>query len=183
MTSTPEAQLTLRGVLLKAVVVHTVSYFVVGLIAYTVFDYSTAFADPALSSFMRSTDDPLVAAGPLFQPLRGILFGLALFPLRSVLFGRRDGWAITWLLLVTLGIFSTFGPTPGSIEGLIYTKVPVGRHSLGLIEVLVQSLLLSVGLFYWVRHPEKRWLSRVLWTAFVIACLLPALGLLAATQR
>ncbi|MGA9522993.1 MAG: hypothetical protein WBV82_16110 [Myxococcaceae bacterium] len=172
--------ISLGGVIARSAVVHTVTYFLVGFAAYLVFDYATVFNEPGLASYMRPTDDPLVRAGTLFQPLRGILFGLALYPLRSVLFERRNGWAVTWLVLVTIGIFSTFGPSPGSIEGFVYTTVPIGRQSWGLVEILVQSLLLSSLLFYWVRHPEKRWLSRVLVALFVVVMGLPALGLLAA---
>jgi len=61
---------------------------------------------------------------------------------------------------------------------MIYTTFPVTRQLGGLVEVLVQSLLLSVILFYWVNHPEKRWLSWVLGVLFVIGILLPALGLI-----
>ncbi len=176
-------RISLMGVIAKSVVVHTVTYFLVGFAAYLVFDYATVFKEAGLASYMRPTDDALVRAGTLFQPLRGILFGLALYPLRSVVFERRNGWAVTWLVLVTIGIFSTFGPTPGSIEGLIYTTVPVDRQLWGLVEILLQSLLLSSLLFYWVRHPDKRWLRRVLVLSFALVMLLPTLGLLAASPE
>ena len=127
---------------------------------------------------MRPTDDLLVTAGPLFQPIRGVLFGLVFYLLRDVLFGKRNGWLIMWAVLVVVGIFSTFGPSPGSVEGLIYTTVPIGGHLFGLIEVLVQSLLLSFVMFYWVNHPDKRWITWVSVVIFVIAMLLPILGLL-----
>lgn len=169
---------TFWGVTLKTIVVHTITYFAVGLLAFTIFDYTARFADPALSSFMRQTDDPLVAAGPLFQPIRGLLFGIVFYLLREVLFRRRDGWLVMWIMLVLVGIFSTFGPAPGSIEGLIYTTLPIRGQLAGLSEVLLQSLLLSVVTFVWVRAPERRWLSLLLGILFFIVLLLPALGLL-----
>lgn len=169
---------TFWGVTLKTIVVHTITYFAVGLLAFTIFDYTARFADPALSSFMRQTDDPLVAAGPLFQPIRGLLFGIVFYLLREVLFRRRDGWLVMWIMLVFVGIFSTFGPAPGSIEGLIYTTLPIRGQLAGLSEVLLQSLLLSVVTFVWVRAPERRWLSLLLGILFFIVLLLPALGLL-----
>ena len=81
-----------------------------------------------------------------------------------------------WVSLLALGIFSTFGPTPGSIEGLIYTNIPVGFQLLGLIEVLLQALLLSVILFWWVNHPEKKWLSWVLGLAFLLVLIMSLMG-------
>ncbi len=127
---------------------------------------------------MRPTDDPLVMAGPLFQPIRGVLFGVVFYLLREVFFGKKNGWLIMWIVLVVLGVLSTFGPSPGSLEGLIYTTVPLGGQLFGLTEVFVQSLLLAVALFYWITHPEKRWITWVLGTLLVIVLLLPTLGLL-----
>jgi hypothetical protein len=169
----------LRAVVLKTTVVHTLTYFIVGLIAFSLFDYSERFADPALSSLMRPTDDPLVQAGVLFQPIRGILFGLVFYLLRDVLFRQKYGWLIMWFTLITLGMISTFGTAPGSIEGLIYTKAVYEGLWGGQIEVMSQSLLLSVLTYYWVNHPGKKWLSWLFGILFFIALILPALGLLA----
>jgi hypothetical protein len=172
-------QPSFTSITLKTTTVHTFTYFIVGLIAYSLFDYSSSFADPALSTLMRQTDDPIVQAGVLFQPIRGILFGLVFYLLRDVLFRQKNGWLITWITLVVIGIYSTFGTAPGSIEGLIYTKVSFESLWGGGFEVLSQSLLLSVLTFYWVNHPEKKWLNWLFGILFFIAIILPALGLLA----
>jgi hypothetical protein len=150
----------------------------VGILAFTVFDYTARFADPALSTLMRQTDDPLVAAGPLFQPVRGFLFGVVFYLLRDVLFRGRDGWLRMWIMLVFVGIFSTFGPAPGSVEGLIYTTLPVRGQLVGLVEVLLQSLLLSTVTYAWVRSRNRRWINWVMGILFFVTLLLPALGLL-----
>jgi hypothetical protein len=117
-------------------------------------------------------------AGPLFQPVRGVVFALAFYPLRDVLFRRERGWLTLWWLLLALGVLSTFGPAPGSLEGLIYTIIPPVSQILGLWEVLLQSLLLSSVLFYWVNHPEQQWLNWTLGILFFIVMVLPVLGLL-----
>lgn len=170
---------TFRELAFKTVVVHTVTYFLVGLAAFSAFNYTQAFAQPELHGFMRGTDDAIVRAGPLFQPLRGMLFALAFYPLREVLFARKNGWLVAWLLLVSIGIFSTFGPSPGSIEGMIYTTLPLDRHLGGMIEILAQSCLFSWLLHRWVTQPRSRWLNWPLIAAFVVVMVLPALGLLA----
>ncbi len=159
-------------------IVHTVSYFVVGFLALTLFDYGAEFAEEGRRGFMRQTDDPLVRAGVLFQPIRGLLFGWVFFLLRDVLFRPRRGWLVGWTLLVIVGIVSTFGPAPGSIEGLVFTTFPMTGLWGGLLEVLTQSLLLSVVTWYWVLHPEKRWLGWALGIAFFVAIALTLLGLL-----
>ena len=169
---------TFWGIAIKTIVAHTVTYFAVRLLAFAVFDYTTRFADPALHTFMRQTNAPLVTAGPLLQPIRGFLFGVVFYLLRNVLFRERDGWLRMWIMLVFVGIFSTFGPAPGSIEGLIYTTLPVRGQLLGLVEVLLQSLLLSVITYLWVRSPGRQWLTWFMVILFFVTLLLPALGLL-----
>jgi hypothetical protein len=164
----------------KAIIVHSVTYFLVGLFAFIAYDYAARFADPAMRGFLRQTDHPLVAAGPLFQPIRGFLFGVVFYLLREILFRGRDGWLRTWIMLVFVGIFSTFGPAPGSIEGLIYTTLPVRGQLLGLSEVLLQSLLLAILTNVWVRSDNPRWINWVMGILFATTLLLPALGLLAA---
>jgi hypothetical protein len=119
-----------------------------------------------------------VMAGPLFQPLRGLVFALVFYPFREKLFGRGHGWLLMAWMLIGVGILSTFGPAYGSIEGMIYTTMPIHLQLQGWLEVVPQALLLSALLCYWVNHP-KRWLDVVLGILFLLAMALPILGLLA----
>jgi hypothetical protein len=162
----------------KTIVVHSVTYFLCGVLAFYFLDYADKFAQPGTREVMRQTSDPIVMAGPLFQPIRGLLFAIAFYPIRSALFGRKHGWLATWLVLMIVGILNTFGPRPGSVEGMVYTTTPILSQLWGLSEVVSQSLLLSIILCYWVNHPEKRWLNWVLGVAFVLTIALPLLGLL-----
>jgi hypothetical protein len=173
-------QQSLPGVLVRAAVVHTITYVAVGLVALTVFDYRTLFADEGMRNLMRPLSDPLVTAGPLFQPIRGLLLGVVFYLLRDQYLARPFGWVTMWVVLVVVGIFGTFGPALGSIEGLVYTTVPI-RIQLGggLLEVVVQSLLLSALTFYWVNHPERRWLTWLLGVVFVLLMALFAFALVA----
>jgi hypothetical protein len=170
---------TFRALVVKTIAVHTVTYFVFGVLALFVFDYARLFAETDLRFLMRPTTDPVVMAGPLFQPIRGLLFGALLFLLRETFFATRWGWLRLWLVLVVVGIIGTPGPVPGSLDGMIYTKIPLWVQLKGLPEVVLQTLVFSRLLCYWVDYPEKRWLSWCLGVVFVVVCLLPALGLLA----
>jgi hypothetical protein len=165
---------------LKSTIVHTVSYFVIGLLALTFLDYSAKFADPIVANVFRQTDHPLVAAGPLFQVLRGFLFGIAFYFLREIIFPRKYGWLTLWLVLVIVGILSPFGAAPSSIEGMIFTVLPAWFHLVGYPEVVVQAGLLAFLTHYWVNHPEKKWLNWVFGIIFVLSVLMSSLGILAA---
>ena len=170
---------SLREVVGKAIVVHTATYFLVGLAAFVALDYSTWFADPRVAAYMRQTDEPIVMAGPLFQPLRGALFGLMCFVLRDSLFRRRSGWAALWCTLLVAGILSPFGPTPSSIEGMVYTTWPLAWHLRGLPEIVIQSGLLAWLLHAWVTGALGRAVRVILGLVFAAAILLPVLGLVA----
>jgi hypothetical protein len=58
---------------------------------------------------------------------------------------------------VGLAIFSTAGAAPGSVEGIIYTKIPLGLQLIGLPEVLLQTLAFSLLVTTWHRHPHLAW--------------------------
>jgi hypothetical protein len=171
-----EKQITFFGLTIKTIVVHTVTYFIMGLLALSFLEYKTAFAEPITREYMRQVDDPIVALGPALQFIRGILFAIAFYPLREILFGRRNGWLIMWLLLVTLGILSTFAAAPGSVEGLLYTKMSISLQILGWLEVMTQALLLSAILYYWVNHSEKKWIAWVLGIVYVLVIASSILG-------
>jgi hypothetical protein len=164
------------------IVTHTVTYFAMGVLAFLLLDYASLYAQPDLAGFMRPTTDRLVMAGPLFQPIRGLVFALVLFPVRGVVFGQPRGWLVLWGLLAGLGIVSTFGPSPGSIEGLVYTQVSPAHQFLGLSEVLAQSLLLALGVTFWVDHPERRRMRRIAYVLLAVVLVLPLAGLIFGPQ-
>jgi len=68
-------------------------------------------------SGMRPITDKWVMAGPLLQPIRGLIFALVFYPLRTCFFNRGNGWLLMSWILVALGILSTFAAASGSIEG------------------------------------------------------------------
>ena len=100
------------------------------------------------------------------------------YPLRTCLFERKNGWLLMSWMLVAFGILGTFGPASGSLEGMIYTPVPILNQLKGWLEVVPQALLLSALLCYWVNHPGKKWLNRLLEIVFFVMMALPVLGLL-----
>jgi hypothetical protein len=170
-----QASIRFPALAAKTVVCHTLTYIVMGVLAAHFLNYAAQMGKP--ESGMRGMNDPLVMAGPLFQPIRGLIFASVFYPLRACLFSRRNGWFLIAWVLIALGILATFGPAGGSLEGIVYTPTPLPVQLRGWLEVVPQALLLSGLLWYWVNHPKK-WLNWVLGIAFFIAMALPILGLL-----
>ena len=97
-----------------AIVVHTVTYFAVGVLAYLLLDYAELYAQPALAGLMRPTDDAMVMAGPLFQPVRGFVFALVLYPVRDAVLRRPRGWLVLW------GLYKLFLSSPEAVLRDLY---------------------------------------------------------------
>ena len=167
-------------ILFNTAAVHIVTYFIVGVLSFLLLDYTAKYADPAVANFVRQTDHPLVAAGPFFQILRGLLFGIAFFVLRESIFQHKRGWLTLWLALVIIGIFSPFGAAPSSIEGMIYTVLPIWFHIVNFPEIFIQSGLLAFLAVYWINNPENKWLNWSLGIVTVAVVLLSLLGALSA---
>ncbi len=161
----------------KTVICHTITYFFMGALAYHFLHYANFFNQPG--SGMRHTTDPLLILGAPLQIVRGVLFASVFYLFRETLFGRKNGWLLMAWMLIGLGILGTFAGPPGSLEGFIYTTMPVTRQLRTYLEIVPQALLLSALLCYWVRHPAKQWLNWLLGLAYGICVILPLVGLLA----
>lgn len=160
----------------KTVVSHTITYFFIGILAYNFLHYADIINKPG--SGMRPTTDPLVMLGPALQIFRGVLFAAIFYPLRQLLFGRKYGWLLVAWILIGVGILGTFAAPAGSLEGYIYTTIPVATQLRGYFEIVPQALLFSALLCFWVNRP-RRWLNWSLGILYVLMIVLPVLGVLA----
>jgi hypothetical protein len=158
----------------KTVICHTLTYFLMGALAFHFLHYADFINKP--NSGMRPTTSPLIVLGPALQVFRGVLFASVFYPFRDRLFGRKNGWLLMGWMLIALGILGTFAAPGGSLEGFIYTTTPAPSQFLGYLEVVPQALLLSALLCYWVNHPGKKWLSWTLSVMYAVGVTLPLLS-------
>ena len=81
------------------------------------------------------------------QIIRGLLLGIVIWWIKDSIIGKKLAWLKLWAILVILGIFNTYGPAQGSIQGLIYLAPIEGipaSASLGILETMAQPLLFSI---------------------------------------
>ncbi len=140
---------------LRVIVAHTLTYFVAGLVASNVFHYGAIFDLPVIRDYMLPIAQHNLPIGPFLQPVRGLIFAIGLWPIRGLLLETKRGWLILWGLLVTVGILSTPAASPGSVEGVLYTRLPLWYHLMGLPEILLQTLVFSIWLVWWERQATK----------------------------
>ncbi len=137
---------------LKVIVAHTATYFIFGIIMSNVFDYGAIFQREIIRDYMIPMDEHNIVLGPFLQPIRGLIFAIGLWPLRGFLIEKKRGWLTLWGLLVTIGILSTPAASPGSIEGMLYSKLPMWYHLIGYPEIVLQTLVFSIWLIWWERQ-------------------------------
>lgn len=150
---------------LKLVISHTVTYFVVGAIAYQLLTKPLYIGEQAvMSTFMRTEAEPELWRHVMVwflpaQILRGLLMALALYPFLDTLVSWN--WAKRFLAIA--GIYLVFGfwastpAAPGTIEGLVYLRpeFTLSVHLTGQPEIVVQGLLMSAWFAYWL-HPRSQ---------------------------
>ena len=129
----------------KVIAAHIITYTVVTLIAMPLtFDYADSVVE--LMGF-KPLDEISIGAVFIGQIFRGLLLGIVIWWIKDSIIGKKLAWLKLWAILVILGIFNTYGPAHGSIQGLIYLApiedIPVSA-SLGILETMAQPLLFSI---------------------------------------
>ena len=172
-----DSQIRFFPLAVKTVVCHSVTYFLMGILAYNFLNYQAVIDQPC--SGMRPVTSMWVMMGPMLQIFRGLLFASVFYLFRERLFAHKHGWARMAWVLIGIGILGTFAAPAGSLEGFIYTTTPIRFQIRGYLEVVPQALLTSALLYFWVNRPGKKWITWSLSAAYVAIVLLPLLGVLA----
>lgn len=122
---------------------HTLTYLVFGLFFMVLSNYFSVFReDVLLSQVMKPAHALSVRMAPLVQLLRGALLATAIYPFRTVIFQRKNGWlTLFWLMFVLTGIGAVI-TGPGSIEGYLYTNFSFDPF-FGYPEIALQMLAFS----------------------------------------
>jgi hypothetical protein len=139
----------LIGFLKRYTIVHVLVYLIVGLVFMYIMNYRDAFETYDQFSNYRSLDSPIVRAAVFFQLLRGLMIGLIIYPFREIIIESQLGWLMLFSLLFGLTCLGAINASPGSIEGMIYTKMSLEEHLVGYPEVIVQSLGISIIFWKW----------------------------------
>lgn len=161
----------------KTVACHSITYMIMGVLAYHFLHYADFINNPC--SGMRPITSLWMILGVPLQLFRGVLFASVFYFFREQLFGRKNGWLLMAWLLIGIGILGTFAAPAGSLEGFIYTTTPFLMQVRGYLEIVTQALLLSALLSYWINHPGRKWLNWTLGAAYFICVALSMMALVA----
>lgn len=130
--------------IIKVTVAHFVSYLICGLIFSKLFNYEVLFKLDNVQYFMRDAYGNSSLIGPFVQIIRGALIGFILLILKDNILKKKNSWLYLWIIFAGLGIVCTPGAAPASIEGIVYSQLPLEFHLKTAPELLVQTLLFSL---------------------------------------
>jgi len=148
--------------LLKFTIVHTITYLIIGMIAYPLLTKDFYIGENAVfSSFMVTQEDEELWNNVLIwifpgQILRGVLIGLVFYPFYSVL----NSWTYQKRLLTIASIYIVIGfwasavAAPGTIDGMIYMRpeITIMTHLKVQPEIIIQGLLMSAWISKWMKQ-------------------------------
>lgn len=151
----------------KVTIAHCLTYFICGLIFANLFNYQELFKAGNTQYFMKDAYSTSSLIGPVAQIFRGIIIGFILLILKDNVMKKKNGWLYLWLIFAGLGVICTPSAAPVSIEGIIYSKLPLEFHLKTAPEVLVQTLLFSI----WVTGNFKLEISEKIKIPFVVTAI------------
>ena len=136
----------------KVTAAHFITYFVAAFIAYYLLHNEYMYYYMEILGF-RPPDEISLLAVAVGQIIRGLLLGIVIWWIRDSIIDKKLAWLKLWAILVILGIFNTYGPAHGSIEGFIYLDLVrlegmPGNALWSMLEVLAQPLLFSIIVTY-----------------------------------
>jgi hypothetical protein len=159
---------------------HTIAHFIAGIFALAVMNYKDLFATEIISSLMHPVDEPIVALGPILQIFRGILLAVVLLPLRKTFFEEKHGLIKLGIVIIGLSLFLTIGPTFGSFDGYIYTKIPYMYQILGYPEAIIYVLLFIGILHISIKYSHRKIITVLSIIFMALICLMGIAGFILA---
>lgn len=130
--------------IVKVTVAQFASYLICGLIFSKLFNYEELFRLGNVQYFMKDAYGISSLIGPFAQIIRGIILGCILLILKDNVLKKKNAWLYLWIIFAGLGVVCTPGAAPSSIEGIIYSQLPLEFHLKLAPELFVQTLLFSL---------------------------------------
>ncbi len=149
--------LRLKGYFAKFVLLHLLTYWIVGSIFYEISGYQEALESMEIFKLWRPMESfqtvLIIFSGQVF---RGLFLALLLYPFYRFYIHKKHGWLLLYLLLAGLTILGSpiFLTEFISLEGS-FNEFLKGLL-VGIPEIFSQMLVFSLLFFYWQKRVEKK---------------------------
>ena len=147
----------LRGYTTRFLVVHLVTYWVVGSIFYQIAGYADALEEMEVFELWRPLENITAVLLVFFgQIFRGAFLGLLLAPFYGNYINKKNGWLLLFLLMVGL---TALGSPLFLHEFILFEGTFMEFLSdlvIGIPEIVTQMLVFSLIFFWWQRKAERK---------------------------
>ncbi|TDO92059.1 hypothetical protein DFR79_10885 [Halanaerobium saccharolyticum] len=140
---------------IRFILVHVITYIFIGVVFMNLQNYASAFITMEGFSNFRALDSTIVRLAPLFQIFRGAFFAFILYPFYNKIIKSDYAWVKLFFLIWGFSLIGSVAPIPGSIEGMIYTKMSLAEHLIGILEVTAQIFVFSWFFVKWENRTER----------------------------
>ncbi|MFW5979185.1 MAG: hypothetical protein ACOCQZ_00560 [Halanaerobium sp.] len=140
---------------IRFILVHVITYIFIGVVFMNLQNYASAFITMEGFSNFRALDSTIVRLAPLIQIIRGAFFAFILYPFYNTIIKSDYAWVKLFFLIWGFSLLGSVAPIPGSIEGMIYTKMSLAEHLIGIPEVTIQIFVFSWFFVKWENRTER----------------------------
>lgn len=140
------------GYIGRFTILHVVIYTLIAVIFLALQGNFPASSQEALEVFKPY--HPIGLISTFGQILRSIVLALVLYPFYNTIVRSRRGLLILFGALWGIALLGSVEPMPGSIEGMIYTEIPLLTHIAVLVVSAVEVFLFSWIFLFWEKKNE-----------------------------
>lgn len=140
---------------IRFILVYVMTYIFIGVIFMNLQDYASAFITLEKFSSLRSLDSTIVRLAPVFQIFRASFFAFILYPFYNIIIKSEYAWVKLFFIIWGFSLIGSVAPIPGSIEGMIYTKMSLAEHLIRIPEVTVQIFVFCWFFVKWENRTER----------------------------
>jgi hypothetical protein len=140
---------------IRFILVHVLIYIFIGVIFKSFQNYADLFINIEECFNFKSSGSTIFRMASFWQIFRGAFFAFILYPFYNTIIKSDYAWLKLFLLIWGFSLIGSAAPIPGSIEGLIYTKINLIEHSAAFIKFTIEIFVFSWFFVKWENRTER----------------------------
>lgn len=145
-----EPDRSLWGYVGRFTVAHVIIYTLMATVFLIVQNTLPTSTQVALETFTPYRPVGLFATSG--EVIRSVILALVLYPFYETIVRAERGWLVLFAALWGVALVGSVQPMPGSIEGVIYTEIPVLGHIVVLVAGAIEVFAFSWLFLWWERR-------------------------------
>ncbi len=140
---------------IRFILVHVLIYIFIGVIFENFQNYAGLFANIEKCFDFRTSKSTIFRMASFWQIFRGAFFAFILYPFYNIIIKSNYAWLKLFFLIWGFSLIGSIAPIPGSIEGLIYTKITIIEHLAVFIKFTIEIFVFSWFFVKWENRTDR----------------------------